>query len=575
MNHFQRFFGAGLVLLLTLWAAPAWSQCTINYNPTAPGIYPDTLPDGLVASLYSEDITFVMPLDTQGFAFTNFEIVSITGLPFGLSWECNNWQNGCNYDPAQSQYGCINVSGTPIAPGSYTLDVYLIASLGVLGDYPTHYYTPVIILPDTTSNSGFSMTNAFGCLPITVDFTNNNPGLLAYQWDFGNGNSSTAEDPTPQIYNSAGTYYVNYEAYSDTVPDYFLTEVQVLSIPNNWGWPGDLNPDIYVEVIDTSGTILYTSGTINDQDPPVTFAIPNLPMDAMNYTVHVWDEDGGIFGADDDLGTTDFYGQGPSGSSTTGSTSISYNIVSLGPFPVASSLDSVQVFGIPNPPNIDSTGFLLWTDSVNLNLQWYQDGNPIAGADSASWMVTESGNFWVIATSPAGCFASSDTISYVICDTNFQPTITQNGNLLYTDSTSNQIQWYYGGAPINGETSQLIVANDTGSYYVTVTTLDGCTYSSDVIVYNNTSTVDLALADAQLNLWPNPNNGQFQLDLQLGKKTNVNLVVLDATGRLVYREEAATSHWQTSIDLSSVGPGVYLTVIQTSQGRLQRKLIVR
>ena len=31
------------------------------------------------------------------------------------------------------------------------------------------------------------MTNPSGCTPITVNFTNNNTGMLSYYWDFGNG----------------------------------------------------------------------------------------------------------------------------------------------------------------------------------------------------------------------------------------------------------------------------------------------------------------------------------------------------------------------------------------------------
>ena len=59
---------------------------------------------------------------------------------------------------------------------------------------------------------------------------------MAYLWDFGNGNMSNAENPTPQIYNNPGTYVVNYEAYSTTNSSYFLTNIEVVSAN---GWDGD------------------------------------------------------------------------------------------------------------------------------------------------------------------------------------------------------------------------------------------------------------------------------------------------------------------------------------------------
>src|SRR4051794_2463703 len=80
----------------------ASAQCTIDTTQTTPGIYPDTIADAIVNHPYSQDITFVLITDTLGFTITNFQIASITGLPFGYSWSCSNSANGCNYDPAVS-----------------------------------------------------------------------------------------------------------------------------------------------------------------------------------------------------------------------------------------------------------------------------------------------------------------------------------------------------------------------------------------------------------------------------------------------------------------------------------------
>ena len=117
-----------LIVSIFTFTLAGYSQCTIDFTPTQPGIYPDTLPNGMVGQPYSEDITFMMPLDTSGFDFTNFKIVAISGLPFGLNWTCNNAANGCNYNPQDSQFGCMNVNGTAVQPGTYPLDVSLIAT---------------------------------------------------------------------------------------------------------------------------------------------------------------------------------------------------------------------------------------------------------------------------------------------------------------------------------------------------------------------------------------------------------------------------------------------------------------
>ena len=112
----------------------ASAQCSIDYTyyPVGVnyGLHPDTLPDGVVGQSYNQDLTFYLPLDTVSggvyVEFTDFHITSIS-LPLGLTWECNNSSNACHYDPLVSQYGCVNVSGTPLVAGNYDVDVRLIS----------------------------------------------------------------------------------------------------------------------------------------------------------------------------------------------------------------------------------------------------------------------------------------------------------------------------------------------------------------------------------------------------------------------------------------------------------------
>ncbi|HNU49174.1 MAG TPA: hypothetical protein PKM40_10080, partial [Bacteroidia bacterium] len=187
-----------LCLAFTVVGFLSFAQCSIDSTQTDPGIYPDTLLPATVNQPYTQDITFVMITDTMGITITNFNIANITGLPVGMTWQCNNFVNGCNYNPSQSIYGCVNLSGTPLIAGVYNATVTVIATLQVLGDQTISYTLPFTVLPDTVSNPGFSMTNSSGCLPLSVTFVNNNPGQASYLWDFGNGIQSNLENPPVQ-----------------------------------------------------------------------------------------------------------------------------------------------------------------------------------------------------------------------------------------------------------------------------------------------------------------------------------------------------------------------------------------
>jgi len=262
--------------------------CTIDYSQTQTGIYPDTLPIGYVGQAYSQDVTFFMPLDTLGYDFTNFHILSVS-LPVGLSWQCNNAASNCDYNPQVSQYGCVNISGTPLLPGQYSVAVTVLADLTVISGYPFTFQIYMEVLPNnvSVSNNGFSMVGAAGCSPITVDFTNNNPGELAYWWDFGNGNVSTLENPVPQVYTTPGDYVVQYKAWDnlDTIDVYTLTNVGV-SAMSNYGnsFPSYDNADAYF-IIKENGTTIYQSSIIGDQNPPVSWTTSILlnPAKFMDY----------------------------------------------------------------------------------------------------------------------------------------------------------------------------------------------------------------------------------------------------------------------------------------------------
>ena len=122
-----------ILFVVLLYSKSHFSQiCNIDYTYTQPGIYPDTMPTGYIGQPYSEDITFVMPMDTMGATITNFNIVNLA-LPVGLDWECNNVANGCNYNPQNNQYGCVNIFGTPLLAGSYDVEVSILVDVVASG----------------------------------------------------------------------------------------------------------------------------------------------------------------------------------------------------------------------------------------------------------------------------------------------------------------------------------------------------------------------------------------------------------------------------------------------------------
>jgi gliding motility-associated-like protein len=111
-----------------------------------------------------------------------------------------SWNFGPNATPSTSNAADPqNVSYN--APGVYAVTV-TVTENGCTGSYTDS----VIVYPTPTAD--FTATPLYGCVPYTVQFSNNSQGTnMTYQWDFGDGGTSTLQYPF-YTYNDTGVYDV-------------------------------------------------------------------------------------------------------------------------------------------------------------------------------------------------------------------------------------------------------------------------------------------------------------------------------------------------------------------------------
>lgn len=575
-----------LLILLLISSMAVHAQCSIDSTQTDPGIYPDTLQPAVANQFYNQDITFVMITDTLGLTINNFHLASVTGLPAGMTWQCNNFSNNCNYDPSVSIYGCVNLSGTPLVAGTYSVTVTVIATLQIVGDQTIPYTIPFIVVPDTVSNPGFSMTNSNGCAPLTVSFSNNDPGQSAYLWDFGNGIQSNLENPPSQIYNVPGNYVVTQTVTASGNPQYFLTDLTVASIPDNYGAPVDV-PDMYFFIYDSLGSQIYDSRpAVLNTNAPHSWALPNIPLQNGNYTVHVWDEDGGLFGADDDLGSISFQGWSSSGtasgtlSGVSGSLVVNYTILEI-PVPVYTHTDTVHVFANPSVPVITSGGPLTFCDGDSVVLtcndtnaiQWYVDGNMLIGETGSSLSVNTSGDYSVIITNSTGCTAQSVVSSVIVNPNPPKPTFYVAGNTLNCVLSGYMLQWYFQNNVLTGETGQTLNAAQQGTYFVTATdSASGCSTVSDTILFTPVSATELVSQSFTAMLSPNPAAGEVLLTLTSAINSVTQIQIMEMTGKLILQQEFNSQRGITRFPVSLNGYSKGLYLVRITQGNNSKTL---
>ena len=148
----------------------------------------------------------VHPMPTASFLATPFgqvypnATVSINNTTpngqWGYSWSMGDGNNSTVEDPAPHTYATW---------GNYT--ILLTVSTGNCSDTATQQITIDPPLP-TASFIG----SGEGCAPLTVAFTNTSLLGLGYQWQFGDGATSIAENPVHE-YHTPGTYTVSLTAF--------------------------------------------------------------------------------------------------------------------------------------------------------------------------------------------------------------------------------------------------------------------------------------------------------------------------------------------------------------------------
>ncbi len=122
----------------------------------------------------------------------------------------------------------VNPTATYIFPGTYTITLIAVdTGLCSVSDTATF---DVTFLPEVIAD--FTKTPD-GCAPLSVDFTNATQNGLTYQWDFGNGTTSTLTDVTV-LYSTAGNYSVILIAFNPgtcNLSDTISLSVSIYDVP--------------------------------------------------------------------------------------------------------------------------------------------------------------------------------------------------------------------------------------------------------------------------------------------------------------------------------------------------------
>ncbi|NCP46397.1 MAG: T9SS type B sorting domain-containing protein, partial [Flavobacteriales bacterium] len=153
-------------------------------------------------------------------------------------------------------------------------------------------------------------TPTSGILPLEVYFGNGSQGATSYFWDFGDGNTSTAFDPT-YIYNDEGIFQVmliatNGICYDTAFINIETTPTSSFIIPNVFTPNGDGNNDVFTvlatnlksiegEIFNRWGQKMFAWDNINGYWDGRTLARSEAPDGTYFYIIKAVGKDGKEF----------------------------------------------------------------------------------------------------------------------------------------------------------------------------------------------------------------------------------------------------------------------------------------
>jgi hypothetical protein len=104
----------------------------------------------------------------------------------------------------------------------------------------------------------------------------------------------------------------------------------------------------------------------------------------------------------------------------------------------------------------------------------------------------------------------------------------------------------------------------------------GQVYQQFTVGLTNSTNDTIAAAGTQLNVYPNPTDGNVAIDFNLAKPSDGTVEVFDLLGNVVYTYAFTNTMTDTQyIDLSFLSSGMYMVVLSTAEERVTQRLLIQ
>jgi PKD repeat protein len=477
--------------------------------------------------------------------------------------------------------------------------VTLIATQGSCSDT---IIVPAMINIQSAPAASFSVATA--CEGEVVQFTNLSPGGLNYQWNFGDGGTSSVASPS-HVYLSSGSFSVTLTAGNGTCTDDTTITLNINARPQVSFAASQTSGCDNVSVQFTNSTTGATtySWTFGDGNSSTQMSPSNLYSAPGTYSVLLTATGNGcssthavmnmitvyaspvasfntvpaaicsgecVMFTDQSTGSNtswnwSFQGGIPAGSALQNPAQVCYN--AAGNFDVTLIVSdahcsdtsylpgAVHVATCSAPPKAD----FICSDTIICAGSCIDFVDLSTDATSWQWTFTGATPSTSNTQNPAGvCYpnAGSFPVKLVVTNSAGSDSLVVSGFIqavilpaqpsftqngdTLTSTPAAGYQWYLNGIPLSGSVAQQHVAMLSGSYHVVITDANGCTSASDPRIVSLVG-IDELKDILTFTFYPNPAGDVIYLIFSVKAAVNFKLSITNVIGKVVFEENMRLS----------------------------------
>lgn len=215
--------------------------------------------------------------------------------------------------------------------------------------------------------------------------------------------------------------------------------------------------------------------------------------------------------------------------------------------------------------------------------QWLRNGNKISSAIGDSiYRILDEAEYSVKVIN-GQCEKLSESRKINLKSELQTPELLVYGPVVWYFGCSNDsaktYKWYYNNELVAGNNDYIYVANKKhGQYYVKVTGNDDCVVQSKAITIptSDYKSGNELLLDESVTIWPNPNNGAFNLSIESSYLGNIHISLISGDGKIIKKENINKRDMLLEHNLSfdDLACGIYYLSVRVGDNTAIEKLII-